>query len=313
MLITSLVDYRYLKWAALPLYLAGIAGVILTYTGLGEEHGGAKCWLRIPGVGTFQPSQLVVLAAVLVLGAVPQSVQAAVAVAEAPTRRGDHHRPDGANPQATGLGMTLVFVPVVMALLFLSGIPKRFVIVIVLFGIAAMPVAMNFVLKPYQRARLVSFIDPDIDPKGTSWAINQSLIAIGSGGFGGKGFKAANTQVEQGFLPGTTVHTDYIFSAIGEQWGFVGGVALISVFGVLLLSMLFTAYHAADEFGLLVTVGFSAQIFFHVYQNIGMTVALMPITGLPLPLISYGGTFLVLNMFGIGLVNSVWVHRKDLL
>nr|MDQ3624227.1 FtsW/RodA/SpoVE family cell cycle protein [Verrucomicrobiota bacterium] len=143
-------------------------------------------------------------------------------------------------------------------------------------------------------------------------AINQSLIAIGSGGFAGKGFKSPNTLIEQGFLPSTTVHTDYIFSAIGEQWGFLGGVTLLAAFAVLLLAMLLTAYQAADEVGLLMTVGFAAQIFFHVYQNVGMTIALMPITGLPLPLISYGGTFLVMIMLGLGLVNSVWIHRKML-
>jgi rod shape determining protein RodA len=173
-------------------------------------------------------------------------------------------------------------------------------------------VLINFVLKPYQRSRIIAFIDPEIDPLGAGWAINQSLIAIGSGGFIGKGFKATGTQVEQGFIPGTTVHTDYIFTAIGEQWGFIGGVVLLSIFALLLVAMLFTAHQSADEFGLVITAGFAGQIFFHVYQNIGMTVGLMPITGLPLPLISYGGTFLVMVMFALGLVNSVWVHRKEL-
>ena len=312
MLITSLIDYRLLKWISLPMYLVGIAGVILTYTRFGEEHGNAKCWLRIPGVGTFQPSQLVLIAAILVVALFLSQFKRLSPWLKLPLVGAIIGGPMLLILKQPDFGMTLVFVPVMMALLFLSGIPKRFIIVILLVGIAAVPVAMNFVLKPYQRARLVSFIDPDIDPKGTSWAINQSLIAIGSGGFAGKGFKAPNTQIEQGFLPGTTVHTDYIFSAIGEQWGFIGGVALIGAFAVLLLAMLFTAYHAADEFGLLVTAGFSAQIFFHVYQNIGMTIALMPITGLPLPLISYGGTFVVMIMFGLGVVNSVWIHRKEL-
>ena len=122
----------------------------------------------------------------------------------------------------------------------------------------------------------------------------------------------AGTQVEQGFIPETTVHTDYIFTAISEQTGFVGGVILIGLFAVLILACLLTAHQAADELGLLITVGFTTQIFFHVYQNIGMTISLMPITGLPLPLISYGGTFLLMVMFGLGLVNSVWVHRKAL-
>jgi rod shape determining protein RodA len=209
-------------------------------------------------------------------------------------------------------GMTMVWVPIVLGMLFVGGVPKRYLISILLVGIAALPVLINFVLKPYQRARIIAFIDPGIDPLGAGWAINQSLIAIGSGGFPGKGFMATGTQVEQGFIPGTTVHTDYIYTAIGEQFGFIGGVVLISLFAVLLLAMLFTAHQAADELGLIITVGFAMQIFFHVYQNIGMTIALMPITGLPLPLISYGGTFVVMVMFGLGLVNSVWVHRKEL-
>jgi rod shape determining protein RodA len=209
-------------------------------------------------------------------------------------------------------GMTLVWVPAIMAMLFVGGIPKRYMISVILIGLCLVPLAINFGLKPYQRDRIVSFMDPTINPQGTSWAINQSLIAIGSGGFSGKGFKAPNSMVELGFLPGTTVHTDYIFSAIGEQWGFFGGVVLLGLFSVLLLCCLFTAYYAADEFGMLITVGFAAQIFFHIYQNVGMTIALMPITGLPLPLISYGGTFILMNMFALGLVNSVWVHRKML-
>src|SRR6185436_21101257 len=123
-------------------------------------------------------------------------------------------------------------------------------ICIVLIVVTALPLAANLGLKPYQQERLTAFAHPDIDPRGASWAINQSLIAIGSGGFSGKGFKAPNTQIEQGFLPGTTVHTDYIFSAIGEQWGFMGGVVLISIFGVLILTMLLTAHQSADELGL---------------------------------------------------------------
>jgi rod shape determining protein RodA len=209
-------------------------------------------------------------------------------------------------------GMTMVWMPVILAMLFIGGMPKRYLIVLLLLGVAALPVLLNFVLKPYQRQRIVAFIDPDIDPLGAGWAINQSLIAIGSGGLDGKGFMAANTQVEQGFIPGTTVHTDYIFTAIGEQFGFLGGTVLIGLFGLLLLAMLLVAHQAGDNMGTLITVGFAAQIFFHVYQNIGMTIALMPITGLPLPLISYGGTFLVMVMFGLGLVNSVWIHRKAL-
>ncbi|HEX8295485.1 MAG TPA: FtsW/RodA/SpoVE family cell cycle protein [Chthoniobacteraceae bacterium] len=311
-MITSLLDYRWVKWIALPMYLVSIVFVILTYTSMGVEAGGAKCWLHLPGIGTFQPSQLTVIAGILTLGLFLSQFRRLHPMLKLIFTGAIVGGPMLLILKQPDFGMTMVWVPVVLAMLFVGGVPKRYLISILLMGIAALPVLINFVLKPYQRARIVAFIDPAIDPLGAGWAINQSLIAIGSGGFRGKGFMATGTQVEQGFIPGTTVHTDYIYTALGEQFGFIGGVVLISLFAVLLLAMLFTAHQAADELGLLITVGFTAQIFFHVYQNIGMTIALMPITGLPLPLISYGGTFLVMVMFGLGLVNSVWVHRKEL-
>ena len=311
-IVTSMLDYRWIKWAALPLYLVSIGLLMLTYTSLGQEHGGAKCWLLLPGVGTIQPSQLCVIAGVLVVSLFLSQFRRVHPFLKLCIVGAIVGGPMALILKQPDFGMTLVWVPTIMVMLFLGGIPKRYLIVIVLIGLCAVPLAINFVLKDYQRKRIVTFIDPGIDPRGAGWAINQSLIAIGSGGFAGKGFKAPNTLVEQGFLPGTTVHTDYIFSAIGEQWGFVGGVVLLGTFAVLLLSMLFTAYQSSDEIGLLITAGFCGQVFFHVYQNIGMTIALMPITGLPLPLVSYGGTFIVMVMFGLGLVNSVWIHRKVL-
>jgi rod shape determining protein RodA len=310
--VVSLIPYGYSKWAALPLYVVSIGLVLLTFTGMGEEHGGAKCWLRVPGVGTFQPSQLAVIAAVLTLGLFLSQFRRLPPIVKLLITGAVVGGPMLLVLKQPDFGMTMVWVPVVLAMLFVSGMPKRYIITMLVVGAGiALPLIMNFKLKPYQRARIIAFVDPQIDPLGASWAINQSLIAIGSGGFSGKGFKATGTQVEQGFIPGTTVHTDYIFTAIGEQWGFVGGVVLVSLFSVLLLACLFTAHQSADEYGLIITAGFAAQIFFHVYQNIGMTISLMPITGLPLPLISYGGTFLVLVMFALGLVNSVWIHRKQ--
>ncbi len=310
-LATSLIDYRWVRWASLPLYLISVAAIILTYTSLGEEHGGAKCWLRIPGVGTFQPSQLCVISGVVVLALFLSYFRRLPPLLKLSLVGVIIGGPMALILKQPDFGMTMVWVPVVITLIFIAGVPKRYLIALLIFGMGiALPLAMNFGLKDYQRKRIVTFFDPAIDPHGSGWAINQSMIAIGSGGLNGKGFKAPNTQIEQGFLPGTTVHTDYIFSAIGEQWGFLGGVLLLGVFTVLLLSCLFTASQSADEFGLLITAGFTTQIFFHVYQNIGMTVALMPITGLPLPLISYGGTFVIMLMFSLGLVNSVWIHRK---
>jgi rod shape determining protein RodA len=145
---------------------------------------------------------------------------------------------------------------------------------------------------------------------GAGWTINQSLIAIGSGGFYGKGFAAPNTQVQLGFLPATIVHNDFIFAAIGEQLGFVGTIALVSAFGVLLLTGLLIAASATDDLGRLASVAIVTLLFTHVFMNIGMTISITPITGVPLPLISYGGSFLVLVMFALGVLESIWIHRR---
>ena len=309
---TSLIDYRWVKWAALPMYLASIFFIILTYTKLGEEHGGAKCWLRLPGIGTFQPSQMAVIAGVLTVALFLSQFRKLHPMMKLVFTGAIIGGPMLLILKQPDVGMTLVWVPVIMSMLLLSGLPKRYIISLLLIATAAVPVVIRFVLKPYQYKRILAFINPDIDPTGSAWAINRSLIAIGSGGFSGKGFMATGTEVEQGFIPGTTVHTDYIFTAIAEQGGFLSGVILIGLFATLILACLVTAHQAADDLGLLITVGIAAQLFFHVYQNIGMTISLMPITGLPLPLISYGGTFLVMVMFGLGLVNSIWIHRKAL-
>lgn len=307
-MVTSLIDYRWVKWGALPMYLAGIIFLILTRF-IGQKVYGARSWLHL-GPINFQPAQLAVIAGIMVLALFLSQfrdmhpmlrLSLAGAIVGAPCLL-ILLQPD--------LGETIIWGPVVLALLFVAGIPTRYLVCLILIVVAFMPIAINLGLKTYQKERITAFINPDIDPQGSAWAINQSLIAIGSGGWSGKGFKAPNTQIELGFLPATAVHNDYIFSAIGEQWGFVGGSFLIGAFGLLLLTCLFVALCAGDQFGLLLVVGMTALIFTHIFQNIGMTISMLPITGVPLPLISYSGSFVLMIMFGLGIVNSVWVHRK---
>ena len=205
----------------------------------------------------------------------------------------------------------MIWGPVLLALLFVGGIPVRYLICIVLIVAALHPDRDQSRPEAVPKGAHHRFINPDIDKQGSAWAINQSLIAIGSGGWSGKGFKAPNTQIELGFLPATAVHNDYIFSAIGEQWGFVGGAFLLGAFALLLLTCLFVAFCAGDQFGLLLVIGITTLIFTHIFQNVGMTISMLPITGVPLPLISYSGSFVLMIMFGLGIVNSVWVHRKE--
>jgi rod shape determining protein RodA len=308
--VVTLTDYRWVKWLAVPMYLASIALVALTYTGMGVEVNKAKCWLRLPVIGVFQPGQIAAVGGILTLSlflSYARRWHAAIRIAccgiiAAPPMVLILKQPD--------LGMTVAWVPVLLTMLWLCGLPLRWLAVVLLAGLTVLPLVMNFALKPYQRDRVVTFMDPDVDPRGIGYGVNQSLIAIGSAGFNGKGFKAPDTQLELGLIPAAEAHTDYIFATIGEQWGFLGGLGVIAAFGVLIIACMLTAARATDLFGVLIVGGITAQIFFHVYQNIGMTIALMPITGLPLPLISYGGTFALMLMFSFGLVNSVWVHSR---
>ncbi|HYY13579.1 MAG TPA: FtsW/RodA/SpoVE family cell cycle protein [Chthoniobacterales bacterium] len=307
-MLVSLIEYHWIRWGALPMYLAGLFFLILTKF-MGTKVYGARSWLHL-GPINFQPAQLAVIAGVMVLALFLSQFRQmhpmlrlllCGAIAGAPCSL-ILLQPD--------LGEVIIWVPVLLALLFAAGLPLRYLICIILIGIAFIPLAIHLGLKPYQQQRITAFVNPDIDKQGASWAINQSLIAIGSGGWSGKGFKAPNTQIELGFLPATAVHNDYIFSAIGEQWGFVGGMFLLGGFALLLLTCLFVAFFAADQFGMLLVVGITALIFTHIFQNVGMTIALLPITGVPLPLISYSGSFVLMIMLGLGIVNSVWVHRK---
>jgi len=306
-ILTSLVDYRWIRWGALPTYLAGIVFLVLTKF-IGTKVYGARSWLHL-GPINFQPAQLAVVAGIMVLALFLTQFRdihpmlrllLCGAIAAAPCLL-ILLQPD--------LGEVIIWIPVLLALLFVSGLPSRYLICIILIGLAFIPIAINFGLKPYQQQRITAFTHPDIDKQGSAWAINQSLIAIGSGGWSGKGFKAPNTQIELGFLPATAVHNDYIFSAIGEQWGFVGGAFLIGGFALLLITCLFVAFFAGDQLGMLLVIGITALVFTHIFQNMGMTIAMLPITGVPLPLISYSGSFVLMIMFGLGLVNSVWIHR----
>jgi rod shape determining protein RodA len=308
-MVVSLVDYHWIRWGALPMYLAGLAFLILTRF-YGQKVYGARSWLHI-GPINFQPAQLSVIAGIMVLALFLSQFRQMHPMLRLLLCGAIVGAPCLLILMQPDLGETMIWAPVTLALLFVGGMPLRYLICVVLLAAILMPIAIFMGLKPYQQQRITAFLDPEIDKQGSAWAINQSLIAIGSGGWSGKGFKAPNTQVELGFLPATAVHNDYIFSAIGEQWGFVGGMLLLGGFALLLFTCLFVAFFAGDQFGLLLVIGTSALIFTHIFQNMGMTISLLPITGVPLPLISYSGSFVLMIMFGLGIVNSVWVHRKE--
>lgn len=224
------------------------------------------------------------------------------------------------------LGTALVFGFIMVAMLWLGGIPRRRVLVLLL--IVALLVGVVFIdlwfatdgfthlaeelpfplpLRTYQLNRLIIFVNPEMDPTHTGYQIIQSKVAIGSGGLIGKGY-GEGSQVQNNFLP--THHTDFIFAVVGEELGFVGAIIVLALYLLLLLCAMRIAMRAADMFGSLIVSGIVAMLLFQIFTNIGMTVGLMPVTGITLPFFSYGGTSLLINMLAVGMILSVNIRSN---
>jgi len=301
-------DYQWVRLGAIPIYIVSVILLILVFF-IGVKVFGARSWLNL-GFGNFQPSQMAIFGGVLIFSLFlsdSSEMHPALRILICLAIAGIPCVLILIQPY---LGGTLVWLPVLFAMLFVARVQVRYLLALLLIGVAFIPLIVNFGLKPYQKDRILIFLDPSLDPQGAGWTINQSLNAIGSAGFWGKGFKAHNTLNELGYLPSTIVHTDFIYSVFGEQHGFLGAILLISAFAVLLLTGLYIASQAQDLLGRLLAVGIVMLLFTHIFMNIGMTVAVTPITGLPLPLVSYGGSFLLITMACLGLLQSIWIHRK---
>jgi rod shape determining protein RodA len=201
----------------------------------------------------------------------------------------------------------MILPAILLSILFVSGLPWRVLMVLVLLGLMTLPLAWT-VARPYQKERILVFLEPDRDPLNAGWNMKQSRMAVGAGGLTGKGFGKV-TQNMLGFLPSTVAPTDFIFSVIAEETGYLGSLGILGLYCLLFGCLARTAIRAADFFGRLIAVGILAMLFVHVTINVAMTVGLMPIVGLPLPLVSYGGSFVLSMLLALGLVQSVYIRR----
>jgi rod shape determining protein RodA len=201
----------------------------------------------------------------------------------------------------------MVFVAVLMGILLVAGASPRQIAILTLMGITAIVMVLQLgVLKDYQRDRLSAFLDPKEDVQRSAYNLNQSKIAIAAGGVGGRGL-FQGTQTNLSFVP--EQHTDFIFTAVGEELGFVGACTLLGLFGLVMWRTWRAAITAKDQFGMLVCVGVLAMLVFQVFENVGMTMGITPIAGIPLPLMSYGGSATVATFAALGLVISVQTRR----
>ena len=207
------------------------------------------------------------------------------------------------------LGTAIVLIPLAAAILFAANLRWIYILLIVVFCAGLTPVAwMN--MKTYQKERILTFLDPERDPYKRGWNAIQAEIAVGTGGMTGKGYRNG-THTTLGYLPKMVADSDFIFPVIAEETGFVGAFSVILLYGLLLFSILRTSLLAPDLFGRYLCVGIAAILMTHVFINIGMCIRLVPVTGLPLPFISYGGTFLVAMLCYLGIAQSVYAHRND--
>lgn len=205
------------------------------------------------------------------------------------------------------MGSALVFIFMFASMLFVAKLSYKYIIPIIIIGAAALPLIYRFGLDEYQQQRINVFFDPSIDPLGNGYNVIQSKIAVGSGQLWGKGY-LQGTQNQMGYLP--TKSTDFIFSVFSEEFGFIGAGIIVCLLFLLVCRCFKAARKADNSYGRYICTGVGAMFLFHIFENVGMCIGLMPVTGIPLPFISYGGTSLVTNMVAMGLVLSVTYHNK---
>jgi rod shape determining protein RodA len=309
MFLFSKIDYhRLLDWVpwAYGFFLLMLAAVLVPH--IGHKALGARRWLKL-GPILFQPSEWMKLVLILIaaryfanLGArnlTWREIFRALALVGIPMCL-VLIQPD--------LGTALTYTPILVAGLFLGGINLKQALILVTCGSVLIVGAWSSgkILKPYQKARLTSFINPDNDPKGTGYQLKQSLIAVGSGGVWGQG-SAKGSQTQGAFLP--IPHADFIFAAFGEEHGFVGAIFVLLLYFFILMRLIQNAQTAADLPGSLIIMGVVAVLTFQIAVNVGMVIGFMPVTGIPLPLMSYGGSSVLFTFLALGVAMNVRMRR----
>ncbi len=301
-------DYRGIQQYSKKLYIFNLI-MLLAVMLFGHAALGAQRWIQI-GPISIQPSEFSKLIMIICMAAILES------------RVGNLRGLRDLLPVAAyiglpfvlvlkqpDLGTSLVFMAIFFGMVIVCGIRWKILIGTALLGVASFPFLWNFVLKDYQKMRLMVFLDPNVDPLGSGYHIIQSKIAIGSGMLFGKGI-FQGTQSQLNFLPEN--HTDFIFAVVGEEFGFIGAVILLFLYLVVLWRGIYIAREAADMFGRLLAVGITSMLAFHVLVNVGMTTGIMPVTGIPLPLMSYGVSALTTDILSIAILLNINMRKQKL-
>lgn len=309
--LTVSFDYVWLARFSNPLYIIGIT-LLLIVMFAGKTGMGAQRWLDV-GPLTFQPSELFKLIFIIFISRHLSAMQSNMdMIALLKNFLMFVFIPFVLVLKQPDLGTALILLLIFLLISLAKGVQKKVVVLIIILGIISIPFIGNIFwegLRDYQKNRLIAFIEPDVDPSGIGYHINQSKIAVGSGGFFGKGY-LQGTQGPFRFLP--EKHTDFAFSVFAEEWGFLGSFILLFLYLTLILRGLDTALKAKDEFGKLLASGITFMFSIYFFINIGMTLGIMPVVGIPLPFMSYGGTALLTNFIAVGILINIRARRFEL-
>ncbi len=305
----TLMDVDFLRQLTLPIYTICIGLLVLTlFIGVGTEQWGAQSWIRL-GFISFQPSEFVKVGLIVCLADMidrhqreinrPQTLLKLLAYAFLPV---------GLILLQPDAGTAMVFIFFIVLMFFSAGISWRYIAGALTAGVLSLPIIYSQ-LSQFQKDRILNFFNPARDVDDSNYQAIQGKIAIGSGKLTGRGY-LQGTQTQYNFIP--EKQTDFIYAVVVEELGFIGGLAVILLYFVLLYRILVVAKNHRSVFGSTVCVGVAAMLLFHIFENIGMTIGLMPITGIPLPFFSYGGTFQLVNLIAIGLILCVTTQKDSL-
>jgi len=303
--VAAAFDYHWLKTLSWPIYAVqlGLLGLTLA---VGTGVGGSSRWVSVLGL-QFQFSELAKILMIVVLanslGARRGRLDSIWTILGACILAGPPWLLVMAQPD---LGTSLVFAAILVGMLFMGGASLRWLGAMALSVVAALPLIWTYVLEDYQKLRLTSFLDPLADVQGAGYQLFQSQIAVGSGGWFGKGL-TNSTQNQLDFLPVQT--TDFVFAILAEELGFIGAIVVLGLFIALLWRVLVTGWRSKDPFGTLFAAGLGSMLLFQLFVNVGMVTGIMPITGIPLPFITHGGASLISIAAGLGILESINIRQ----
>jgi rod shape determining protein RodA len=304
-IVIMMIDYHVLFDIAPIVY--GIGNLLLVYLLVwGKVTANVKSWIHIGGF-QFQPSEFMkVFTALMLARYFDSNDRAYLDLRGFVTAMAIIGLPVGLIIIQPDFGTAASFFPLIAVAMFFGGIRPRIWVAMILIGVIALPLAWGVFLKPYQRERVMIFLNPERDPLGSGYQVTQAKIAIGSGGIHGKGFRHG-TQGKLGFVP--EHHTDFIFSVLGEEWGFVGVTVVLGLYLYFVIQALTFAKHARDRGGTFLVICLTMFFVFHILINVSMQIGILPTTGIPLPLISYGGSSTMMFFIAIGLIANVDMRR----